>query len=464
MAVDITRHDGIDPKAPVVQTLLSNLQGNILSPHGRMHSAYLFVTFQEGQSQAIRNWISDFATNYVTTAKEQEEQAERYRKDKVDGGLFGSFYLSYQGYRVLGIHEDQIPHGKGNSFARGMKEAKLHDPEHELWEEGYQHTIHALIFLADTDPVVLEVAVTQVKTALEPLTEHVFTDKPGVRWLGPDKKQDIEPFGYADGISQPFFLKHQFDQAQKEGTDLWDPCAPLDLVLLKDPNAKGEDSYGSFVVFRKLEQDVAGFQQRVAELADELKIDPKLAGAYVVGRFQDGTPVVLQDHDQGGGRTADFVTNFNYANDMKASRCPFHSHVRKTNPRGDTVRFFDGDYDFERHHRIVRRGVPNGQQPEPGQSPTPPVGLYFICFQSDIGNQFELMQTTWSNRLHFVRQKTGLDPISGQGEQLDGGQSWPLEYGVDATARDVQFDFSPYVELRGGEYFFAPSLEFLEGL
>ena len=99
-----------------------------------------------------------------------------------------------------------------------------------------------------------------------------------MRWFGPDGQQDIEPFGYADGISQPLFLKEEIDKAKQGGTDRWDPSAPLDLVLVKDPNGEGEDSYGSFFVFRKLEQDVAGFQQRVAELAEELGDRPTETG------------------------------------------------------------------------------------------------------------------------------------------------------------------------------------------
>lgn len=261
------------------------------------------------------------------------------------------------------------------------------------------------------------------------------------------------------------FLKEEIEKAQQGGIDQWDPSAPLDLVLVKDPNG-GEDSYGSFFVFRKLEQDVAGFHQRVKELAEALGTNTNLAGAYVVGRFQDGTPVVVQDHDQWlppVGKRDEF-TNFNYANDKAGSRCPFQAHIRKHNPRGDTMRFFQGDFKFERNHRIVRRGVPYGEQPELGKDPTEPVGLLFTCYQSDIGNQFELIQKTWSNALHFVRQRTGLDPISGQGEQLIGGQGWPSKWGDDSTAKAVQFDFSPYVALKGGEYFFAPSVGFLKSL
>jgi len=70
-------------------------------------------------------------------------------------------------------------------------------------------------------------------------------------------------------------------------------------------------------------------------------------------------------------------------------------------------------------------------------------------------------QKTWSNALHFVLKRTGLDQICGQGEQLIGGQEWPSEYGNKSKAKDVPFDFSQYVTLKGGEYFFAQSLSFL---
>jgi Dyp-type peroxidase family len=478
MAIDLTQV-GIDPQDPKFEKLLSGLQGNIFKPHGRQHSAYLFVTFQSGRSQEIREWIRAEIATCVTSAAKQIEAARLYHYKRVDAGLFVNFFLSYKGYELLGFLPSQIPPDKGDRFARGMKDdtinKALKDPKPDDWEPGYQKDIHTLIFLAADDLDLINRTLSTFTDQLKDLTV-THTVEYGVRWFAPDNDQDIEPFGYADGISQPLFLKEDIEEAQQGGIDQWDPSAPLDLVLVEEPNSVVADSYGSFFVFRKLEQDVAGFHQRVEELAAALGTNTKLAGAYVVGRFQDGTPVVVQDHDQWvppegtpEGKLDKF-TNFNYANDMAGSRCPFQAHIRKHNPRGDTVRVFEGDYKFERNHRIVRRGVPYGEQPEPGENLTPPVGLLFTCYQSDIGNQFELLQKTWSNALHFVLQRTGLDPISGQGEQLIGGQGWPSEYGNDSKAKDAQFDFPPvpaddqlrtYVTLKGGEYFFAPSLGFL---
>ncbi len=258
MAIDLTQV-GIDLQDPAVKPLLSDLQGNIFKPHGRQHSAYLVVTFRSDQSPAIRDWIRRFATFHVTTAEDQIKDARRYRELGLDAGLFSNFFLSAKGYEVLGFHGLQIPSDKGNRYARGMKNAVLKDPPPDQWEAGYQGEIHALIFLADDNLDSLDLALTRFTGQLQPLTVQL-TPEYGVRWFGPDEEQDIEPFGFADGISQPLFLKEEIDEAQQGGIDRWDPSAPLDLVLVKDPNGVGEDSYGSFFVFRKLEQDVAGFQ------------------------------------------------------------------------------------------------------------------------------------------------------------------------------------------------------------
>ena len=275
MAIDITQVGKFALDDPEIQPLLSDLQGNIFKPHGRKHSAYLLVTFLPDKSKEIRLWISNFAKKYVTTAAEQLKDARRFREVKIDAGLFGNFCLSYQGYCILGISEEQIPHGKGDTFARGMKEAtRLKDPPPAEWEEGYRGEIHALIFLAANNPDLLDFALSKFTSELQPLTKKL-TVEPGVRWFGPDGKQDIEPFGYADGISQPLFFKEEIEEAHQGGNDRWDPSAPLDLVLVKDPNGVGEDSYGSFLVFRKLEQNVAGWDLRVAELAQALGTDTK---------------------------------------------------------------------------------------------------------------------------------------------------------------------------------------------
>jgi deferrochelatase/peroxidase EfeB len=187
-----------------------------------------------------------------------------------------------------------------------------------------------------------------------------------------------------------------------------------------------------------------------------------LAGALVVGRFEDGTPVALQ---RGEGMHNPVPNNFNYAIARRSS-LSFQAHVRKTNPRGDTVRQFGVPDEDERGHRIARRGIiygkrlkhPSAEQ-TPDEMPTGGVGLLFMCFQSDIANQFEFMQSSWANNSSFVKSGTGVDPVIGQTTGGEPPQNWPKEWGNAHST--IPFDFHSFVKMLGGEYFFAPCISFL---
>src|SRR6185369_11191026 len=75
----------------------------------------------------------------------------------------------------------------------------------------------------------------------------------------------------------------------------------------------------------------------------------ELAGAMVVGRFEDGTPVTMSDE----ARDENPPNDFNYTGDA-GSRCPFQAHIRKVNPRGSGP----GGLADERTHIMPRRGIP----------------------------------------------------------------------------------------------------------
>ncbi|WP_329218535.1 hypothetical protein OG352_19545 [Streptomyces sp. NBC_01485] len=522
MAIDL-KQTAIDPDNPEIpptrntrealRKALGDLQGNILKSHGRDNSRHLFITFKtdtpERRKQA-RQWLAEMvAADRVTSALQQWDEAKKYRElqDTLDanGAItakdhrallesasdpFVGVLLSSDGYRDLRLGDENTPDDP--SFVAGAKDraAFLNDPPVEKWEGTFQKTLHALVIVADDVEQRLEGLVADLKEELTALGAVLGEETGAAMRLGADGKPDPkapvrEHFGFVDGISQPLFFARDIAGARTRqgGIDQYDPSAPLGQVLVPDPG--GDDSaYGSYFVYRKLEQNVQGFRDDEKLLAAEIarhahpKSDPTaedvaLAGAYMVGRFKDGTPVV--DREVAG--LGDQPNNFTFDADVDGVRCPFTAHVRKTNPRGDKQRQFGVPVTQERTQRIARRGISFGRVTlEPGQDEK--VGLLFLCAQSSIADQFEFIQAAWSNNEVFLRGGSGLDPVIGtlkDGQKREDAveQRWPKQYG---SRNELDFSTFPppvvdfffkkrvgqWTFMRGGEYFFVPSLSALK--
>jgi Dyp-type peroxidase family len=468
---------------------LQDLQANILVDHGRKRAAHLFLRFGTSCEQA-KQFIQAFAQSRVTSALNHLDMSG---DDPVV-----CFYLSAQGYYALGFPEHRLPGDL--AFRTGMKASgeKLNDPSPSQWDRLYRNRIDAMILIADNEEHLLTHHVQnvvrllkeewkQAVTLLKPIeygaymygqprakSESIVVQRPMLT-----QQQSIEHFGYIDGISDPVFLRRQL--ADQGHSKEWDPFAPLALVLVQDNLGAKEHSCGSYLVFRKLEQHVKRFKERQRELAkslegttDEQRED--LAGALAVGRFKDGTPVLLSQC-AGEGPSNDF-TYESPSPDPGGVRCPLHAHIRSANPRRDPRSGSGTMFASDRAHRIVRRGIPYGKEKrelvngEPTfDEPNPPdegVGTFFMCFQRDIGNQFEFIQSQWIN---LVNPGIGLDPIAGQPSSGKGQQFWPRSWtsadeerriiGKREVVFKVGFSFRDVVTLKGGEYFFAPSLSFL---
>ena len=449
--------------------LFKDSQGNIVHSHGRDYTTHLLLEFDTTNVAAVRDWIVNAVLPQVTSAYALYQQILAHRATGVDGGLFVNFALSALGYSALGIEGAAVPDDP--SFLRGAKTPNpdksrlpMNDPPVGEWEQGFQQPIHALLLLADDDPAALAAGVDAAKTAMAGAATVV--DEQQGETLRNDLNEPIEHFGFADGVSQPLFMLDDIEEArQNGGFDRWDPSAALGLVLLKDPGG-GPAGHGSYLVYRKLSQDVASFDKQVAELQTKLPktADPELAGAYVVGRFKDGTPVVQQPKPG----WINEPLNFDYSADAEGMRCPFAAHIRQANPRDDKAREFGLPPEESRMRRIARRAVPYPPGAKAGE-PTDgvDVGLLFLCVQSSIVHQFEFIQTTWANFTDFLRPATGLDTVIGQGDPSAVPQSFPVDWGDRrSTGNDptFTFDFTPWVTMRGGEYFFLPSLSFLAGV
>jgi Dyp-type peroxidase family len=467
---------GISIDGSEFNAIAPNLQSNILKSHSRDHAGLLFLTFSAGKA-AVSTWVKNFISQekFVISAADQKTDSAAH-KNGIKSKTVANFYLSARGYEQLGRNPDKFTGGNadfeaeddetedhdGNEnfsfgnmdFIRGMKSErvrnKLNDPAPGEWEQGYNTDIHAMLLLADDDSIRLKAELENVKRSLAGIAT-IIKEETGNNITGifGQKKRNLEHFGYADGISQPTYFK---------GADLSSPIElqPLNILLVKDPFTKKNDSnYGSFLVYRKLEQDVDGFNAKVAELATHLELNEHqqgkitkedYAGALAVGRFKDGTPLVRSDVSLDEFPA---FNDFKYEHtDRHGHQCPFHAHIRKSNPRGQGILV------GERY--ITRRGIPYGDKDAAGKK-----GLLFMCFQSNLKRQFNFIQKAWANapRFPILKGKTGIDPLIGQGHE--GGQKWPKQYG---STNEIKFDFAGFIKMMGGEYFFAPSIGFLKNI
>jgi Dyp-type peroxidase family len=485
MAVNLNQTN-FDPDDPNLIDLFKDMQGDILKGHGRDQSKHLFIRFS-GVVNASRTWLRGFA-HQVTSANSQHQSARDFETNGTEH-MHVSLLLSADGYRALGFNDDEMPDDK--AFRAGMKDLDTlydtsprgdHNPVANPladnvadWEAPFQGQIHMLVILAYGGDHVPADRAQEAQTVLD---EHVATLRAGMAGIAEivheqtghvlrnESNQVIEHFGYVDGVSNPRFYKHDLDRERENGGfENNDPSAPLGLVLAPDPLG-GRESHGSFFVYRKLQQNIKGFLAQKQALAAALsevtgqEVSPAYAGALAVGRYKDGTPI----GEQAGPGVTSLPNSYDYDHDTEARRCPFQSHARKTNPRGDTQRQFGSPISIERTRRVVRRAISYGSTDMSPDDEWTDAGLLFLCAQNNIEHQFVFMQHTWCNNENFLEKDIGLDPICGQAmpgtEPI--AQNWPTKWGF--RGGDISFSFSGSVRMRGGEYFFAPSLSFLTGL
>lgn len=446
--------------------MLVDMQGNILKGHGRKHTANIFLRFSN--ADAGKKFLSSIGRD-VPSALDQLMGTHLHKAIGADGGLFLAALLSAAGYEALGL-QAKMPSDDPFSKGMGARQELLADPAKSTWDKGFDRDVHCMVLLGVDDPkgwagkagATRDSALVDIRTRIGSFAGvSIAAVEVGDALFNKDDGNGIEHFGYVDGRSQPLMLDE--DLASESATK-WDPRIPLSQVLLQDPGGALDVSCGSYFVFRKLEQDVAGFKSAESSLAATLKMvepDDERAGASVVGRFENGTPVVVSKVEipLGGDKTVS--NDFNYDNDPSGLRCPFAGHIRKSNPR----EFGTKD------HLMARRGIPFGlrtDDPNDGRidnKPSGGVGLLFMAYQSDLANQFEFTQNAWVDNPNFNSagaQPVGIDPVIGQGAKADMKQRYPSTWGALPLSEPQAF--GGFVKMRGGEYFFAPSLSFFKHL
>ena len=242
--------------------------------------------------------------------------------------------------------------------------------------------------------------------------------------------QGILHFGYRDGISQP-----QINWADEPGqAHLVDFRHFLlgygDNHIESIPDQKPWDTIvrdGCYLVLRWIYQDVAKFNKYLRERSSGLWPDmpandaQELLAAKLMGRWRNGTPLVLFPDAPEADR-ANFMRNdFSYAMDPNGERCPFSAHIRVANRRDDELNDRNKSMFTPGKPRVLRRGTSYGPHLDGEEDDGVDRGVIgiFLCtnFEAQI---FVLLR--WINETNFNAKVTdthGQDPLFGNRSVLD---------------------------------------------
>jgi Dyp-type peroxidase family len=282
-----------------------------------------------------------------------------------------------------------------------------------------------------------------------------------------------EHFGFRDGIAQPSILG---GPAQRSGQGVAGPAGswlglPAGEFVFGYPAADGKlpsgpppplDRNGTFLVYRKLEQDVAAFRRFVAHQGRGFPGGERLLAAKLIGRWPDGTPLALSPDREDPAIAADprRCNDFQFASDPMGIDCPIGSHVRRANPR-DGLPFHGA---LVNRHRLIRRGAPYGPPLPDGSLDADHAerGLLFYAFNASFARQFEFIQRQWLNDGNALGLAADPDPVAGSKPSTPSAE--PLKMTIPGSPPHFVAPLRQLVTTRGGEYVWMPGLAALRAI
>jgi Dyp-type peroxidase family len=529
-------------QAPPVEPVLDleDIQGLIVPGFNKPHVRLIGVRYAASQAFDVRKFLGRFASE-ISSAGETLVNRRSFRALKRAQGVrhpqpqkvavFTALAFSYQGLSKL---KPSASGFESQAFKLGLaaRSPLLGDPldaENEgnvaNWIVGKPGVESDALFIVAGDDHML------VRDRGEKLTRDLvnelrvtiaYEEEGNVRADLPGH----EMFGFDDGVSQPgprgrassdpedFVTERYVDPTTipdawlfgKPGQDLvWpgefvfgypstspDPLVPGRVASEGPPWTRN----GSFLVFRRLRQDVGLFWTTMQKEAERLgalpgfeRFDDVKVASRVVGRWPSGAPVnrVPAADDPALGANPSANNSFKFSADgvklplthgddpyalSKADPagivCPWAAHIRKVNTRDSGSDMGGRDSTYNR--RILRRGIAFGRPPANRYAPQPaPVplpeqrGLLFLSVQTSIEEQFEFLQARWMNDPSRPKMPGGHDLLVGQNPAT--GQSRMRKcvlFGAQLEQTTLRTD-AQWVIPTGGGYFFLPSISALKG-
>jgi Dyp-type peroxidase family len=313
-----------------------------------------------------------------------------------------------------------------------------------------------------------------------------------------------EHFGFRDAIGDPVFegefpgraeMQDERGNGAVDGSGNWRPIATGEF-LLGYPDEAQEiagaamplpfSRNGTFLAYRKLHQNVDKFRKFMTETAASFGAvfdinNPADAletlKAKIAGRWSDGVPLLRAptadawrkfnaqyppstDPSRNAARDQALI-HFTYKDDPEGLRCPIASHMRRVNTRDGLAPTHTEGSVLNNRRRILRRGLPYGDSPE-GVPDSAEHGIVMLVVCANLFRQFEFVQQQWIN--YGLDARSGNDTCPLVGNHSPGGDAGPkAKYVIPSDPKTGRPPFivegiPQFVETRGGEYFFVPSM------
>jgi Dyp-type peroxidase family len=499
---------------------LDDIQGNVLPGFKKDSQHFLFLQIVD--PTPARRWLKSLAPR-LWTAREVLNahnmwKAWRlklgYEPDNLDF-LFLNCAISAQGLEKLSVPD--IEKFDDQAFRLGLEErsASIGDPPRGSGEPGAPETWVfgsgsrrpdvLLILATDNSDWAVRAEKELITSAQQQGLQRIHVDRGRVR---PGALAGHEHFGFKDGISQPA-IRGRKSTAQGDYIEprTWPEDSAFNIyrnrfaapgrplvspghflfgylrqkrdepeVSLPEPPGPAWAVNGSFLVYRRLSQDVQGFHTFLAEASETLRqngfdpdLTPERLGALLVGRWPSGWPVMRDPKvDRGEQELGENYFTFTEATsvplpndphplnlpDPNGLICPFAAHIRKVNPRDDDVRDL-GNRERTLQKLLLRRGITFGQEIE--DQPEAERGLLFVAFQTSIVDQFEFLMNEWVNEANKPHPNGGVDPIIGAARNT----KISLVNGTNSSKLPIP---GGWVVATGGEYMFAPGIRFFSNV
>ena len=530
---------GTKDREPVTLRL-ADIQGNILNAYGKQgfpKGRAILLHVHKGEMG--RAFIKNFYP-HVTTAERwpstKPNAAPPGPNAPVRPEVTLNFAFTFSGLLALGVPIRTLAM-MPNEFMQGMRAraAILGDnyPAGALgrWDAVWQHetdttggrNVHILALLnSDMNPATgepvehMERLHKAIRTfcarsdrGLEILTGHGkgpadYQDMSAVIAQHPDTglyyPTPYEHFGFLDGISDPVFegqFPKQVEDVRKigngklNGKGEWEPLATGEFLLgypdeAKElPPAAAPNIFsvnGTFMAYRKLEENVEAFDKylddtaaefgKVYGIADESDAKDTLMAKFS-GRWKDGVPLVLAPTvadwqafnatypatDEARGP---LLSQYTYAGDPDGAACPPSSHTRRVHPRdalGPEPAPAPGKPSksgtvLVNRRRILRRGLPYDTKNEQGERER---GIIMLICCANLERQYEFVQQQWLN--YGMDNNAGNDTCPMLGARSDTEIKFVIPNRADGSNPPyICHNLPQFVETKGGAYFFAPSM------